>query len=62
MGHYSATSNGFANARTSGTLTAPSSASSGGNCVYGYGAVAYPTLTFGANNYFVDVITQIPAP
>lgn len=37
-GFYSADSNYFATAKNSGSLTAPSSASSGGNGVYAYGS------------------------
>jgi hypothetical protein len=38
-------------------LTAPSSASSGGNGVYRYGSSnLFPNTTFNANNYWVDVI------
>jgi hypothetical protein len=60
FGHYSSTSNGFASARTNGALTGLSNASSGGNGVYSYGPGQYPDQTFGATNYFVDVIVQIP--
>ncbi len=54
---YSADSNYFATSVVSGVLTAPSSASSGGNGVYAYGTGSnFPTDTFGASNYWVDVI------
>ncbi|MFK4513135.1 hypothetical protein ABIF20_000500 [Bradyrhizobium japonicum] len=60
-GPYVATNNFFANAFSSGTLTAPSSASvSGGNGVYSYGGTSttgiFPTSTFGAANYYTDVV------
>ena len=56
-GHYSATANGFASPVTSGPLTAPSSASSGGNGLYGYGSTSvFPANSFNATNYYVDVI------
>jgi hypothetical protein len=56
-GSYSASANGFAAAVSNGPLTAPSSASSGGNGVYAYGsASAFPTNSFNASNYHVDVI------
>ena len=56
-GLYSADSNYFASAVTNGPLTAPSSSSSGGNGVYAYGSTsAFPTSTFNASNYWVDVI------
>jgi hypothetical protein len=56
-GHYSITSNYFTAPVTNGPLTAPSSASSGGNGVYAYGtASAFPTSTLNATNYWVDVL------
>jgi hypothetical protein len=55
-GFYSADANYFANTLTSGALTAPSSASSGGNGVYSYGSSSvFPTNTYGASNYWVDI-------
>ena len=61
-GTYVATSNFFTNSLTSGPLTAPSSASSGGNGVYSYGgtnsAGLFPTNTFSASNYYADVVFQ----
>jgi len=68
-GEYVDTNNFFANALTSGPLTAPSSASSGGNGLYAYGgtntAGVFPTNTFSASNYYADVVfssstTQTP--
>ena len=56
-GYYSATGNFFASADVNGTLTAPASSTSGGNGVYAYGsAVTFPTSTYGATNYWVDVL------
>jgi hypothetical protein len=59
-GEYVATTSFFTSALTSGPLTAPSSASSGGNGVYAYGgtntAGLFPTNTFGASNYYADVL------
>lgn len=55
-GGYAATSGYFTSAHTSGTLTALSSSASGGNGVYAYGASAFPTQSFGASNYWVDVV------
>ncbi|QFU17874.1 DUF4082 domain-containing protein [Microvirga thermotolerans] len=56
-GHYSATSNYFTNAVTSGPLTAPSSSASGGNGVFAYGASSlFPTNSYQATNYWVDVL------
>jgi hypothetical protein len=56
-GEYSANGNYFANAHTNGLLTAPSSASIGGNGVYAYsGSNVFPNNTYNANNYWVDVV------
>jgi hypothetical protein len=56
-GFYSADNNYFTSAVTNGPLTAPSSSASGGNGVYAYGsASAFPTSSFNASNYWVDVI------
>jgi hypothetical protein len=55
-GFYSADGNYFANALTNGPLTAPSSAASGGNGVYAYGSSSvFPTNSYNASNYWVDV-------
>ena len=57
VGEYSATANQFANAVTSGPLTAPSSSSSGGNGVYSYGSSSlFPTSAYNATSYGVDVL------
>jgi hypothetical protein len=50
-GHYAQTSNGLASAVTNGPLTA---LASGG--VYAYGADAFPSNSFNASNYWVDVV------
>ena len=54
-GAYTATNNYFTTAHTNGSLTAPSSAG-----VYAYGGTAttgiFPTNTFSASNYWVDVV------
>jgi hypothetical protein len=56
-GYYSANSNYFASGLTSGPLSAPSSASSGGNGVYFYGSASqFPANTYNATNYWVDVV------
>ncbi|MCK1607107.1 DUF4082 domain-containing protein [Bradyrhizobium sp. 166] len=56
-GTYSADPNLFASSVTNGPLTAPSSASSGGNGVYAYGSGSlFPTNTFNATSYAVDVL------
>jgi len=56
-GHYAFASNYFAVEHVNDSLRAPSSAASGGNGVYKYGpAPAFPTDTFNASNYWVDVV------
>ena len=56
-GNYSADPNLFNSAVTNGPLTAPSSASSGGNGVYAYGSSSlFPTNSFNATSYGVDVL------
>jgi len=61
-GFYSADANYFATAHTSRPLTAPASRASGGDGVYAYGSSSsFPTSTYNANNYWVDVVfTQFP--
>ena len=59
-GEYVATDNFFTTALTNGVLTAPSTATAGGNGVYAYGgtntAGLFPTNTFSASNYYADVV------
>jgi hypothetical protein len=56
-GDYSADPNLFAAAQTNGSLTAPSSSSSGGNGVYAYGGAGlFPTNSFNSTSYGVDVV------
>ena len=50
-GKYAGDTNFFANAVSKGSLTVPAS---GG--VYSYGSVAFPTETYQATNYWVDVV------
>lgn len=58
-GFYSATPNYFTTDFTNGSLTAPSSATSGGNGVYAYGSSSlFPTASYSATNYWVDVVYQ----
>jgi hypothetical protein len=60
QGGYSVEANGFATARQSGVLTGLASGASGGNGVFVYAAAGgFPTSTFNATNYFVDV-TYVP--
>ncbi len=56
-GNYAMTSNYFATSRTNGPLTAPASSTSGGNGLYAYGTTSiFPTGTYNASNYWVDVL------
>jgi hypothetical protein len=56
-GNYSASPFGFQSAVTSGPLTAPSSGSSGGNGLFAYGGEnVFPTGSYRATNYHVDVV------
>jgi hypothetical protein len=54
-GHYSVTSGGFKSAVTNGPLTALASGTSP-NGVYLYGQDAFPTASYDASNYWVDVV------
>ncbi|WP_240197714.1 DUF4082 domain-containing protein [Nonomuraea lactucae] len=56
-GDYAQNTSFFTNALVSGPLTAPASGASGGNGVYRYtSGTAFPTNTFSASNYWVDVV------
>ena len=60
-GAYVATNNYFTTSVTNGPLTAPSTTTiAGGNGVYSYGGTSttgiFPTNTYGAANYWVDVV------
>lgn len=55
QGHYSYTSQFFGSPYTAGDLTAP--ATSNGRYLYG-AAGGFPTYSWGASNYFVDVVFQ----
>ena len=61
-GHYSADPQYFATTYTNGPLTAPASSTSGGNGVYALGDVSsFPTDTYNACNYWVDIVfSQLP--
>ena len=60
-GFYSANANGFSAAVTRGPLTALANGTDGGNGVYRYGASAFPTSTYQATNYWVDVVYNATA-
>ncbi|WP_211240771.1 DUF4082 domain-containing protein [Hamadaea tsunoensis] len=53
-GHYSLDSNYFASAYTSGALSAPATS----NGLFLYGATGFPTSSYNASNYWVDVVFQ----
>ncbi len=56
-GSYVATANYFSTDHTSGALTGLSSAASGGNGVFSYGTnTTFPTSSYQASNYWVDVV------
>jgi hypothetical protein len=56
-GNYAADPNLFSSPVSNGPLTAPSSATSGGNGVYAYGSGAlFPTNSYNATSYGVDVL------
>jgi hypothetical protein len=63
-GGYSTTGSFFANGSSSSPpLVAPGSAAAGGNGVYAYGgSPSFPTQSFGATNYWVDVVFQTTRP
>ena len=57
VGNYAMTSAGLQNAVDNSPLHAPSSASAGGNGVFTYSSTpAFPTSTYNATNYWVDVV------
>ncbi|HEX7860398.1 MAG TPA: DUF4082 domain-containing protein [Verrucomicrobiae bacterium] len=55
-GRYAADSGYFNSAFSNGPLRALSNSESGGNGVYRYGSSAFPDQTWGAANYWVDVL------
>jgi hypothetical protein len=59
-GHYSADNNGFAQAHERGPLRGPASTPERPNGLYRYGSGGFPTSTYAATNYWVDV-TFVPA-
>ncbi len=57
-GHYSATGGYFDRAHDSGPLSAPASASVGGNGVYAYGGGGFPTQSSNRTNYWVTPVYE----
>jgi hypothetical protein len=60
-GFYSLTGNGLATSVSRGPLTALANGTDGGNGVYRYGASAFPSSTYQAGNYWVDVVFNTTA-
>lgn len=60
-GQFARDPGGLTTSITSGNLTAPSSASAGGNGVFAYGGGGFPSGTYKETNYWVDV-RFTPAP
>ncbi|NMO15160.1 DUF4082 domain-containing protein [Pyxidicoccus fallax] len=60
-GRFARDPSGLASAVTSGNLTAPASASVGGNGVYAYGSGGFPSSSYKDTNYWVDV-RFVPSP
>lgn len=58
-GFYTATPNYFTSSQTNGPLTAPASVTGAGNGLYTYSSGSvFPTSTYGAANYWVDVLFE----
>jgi hypothetical protein len=55
-GYYALTEPGFTSAIDRAPLHALADGASGGNGVYAYGSSAYPSQTWDASNYWVDVV------
>ncbi|WP_395816012.1 DUF4082 domain-containing protein [Archangium minus] len=58
MGHYAVTEPGFTSAVASPPLHAPADGDGGNNGLYHYGASDFPTGSYRASNYWVDVVFQ----
>lgn len=57
VGRYSRTVDDFATrSRTNGPLTAPMATAAAPNGVYRYGTSGFPSSTWRATNYFVDIV------
>ncbi len=62
QGHYAGDDNGMTTAHTAAPLTALADGTDGPNDVYRYGASGFPTSTYAATNYYVDVVFRADAP
>lgn len=56
VGRYAIDQGYFGSAHTKGPLSAPASGGAGGNGVYRYGSGGFPTQSWNASNYWVDVV------
>jgi hypothetical protein len=61
-GHYAGDGGYFATATGGPPLHALADGTSGGNGVYTYGGNLFPSSTFSASNYWVDVVLSTTAP
>lgn len=59
-GYYAATSGYFNTSANSWPLVGLASGANGGNGVYTYGSSAFPTNSYNASNYWVDVVFTSP--
>jgi len=57
-GGYSKSEGYFASARDNAPLHAPADGSGGANGLYRYGSTGFPNNTYGASNYWVDVLLE----
>ena len=61
-GHYAADKSYFTTGRDNSPLHAPATSTGAPNGVYLYGPTGFPTSTFNATNYWVDVVFSTTAP
>jgi hypothetical protein len=62
VGRYALNEPGFTTGVTTTPLRALADGASGGNGVYKYGSSGFPTLTYNASNYWVDVVFNTTVP
>src|SRR5262245_61321426 len=62
VGYYAVTEPGFTTGVVNPPLRALADGADGGNGVYRYGASGFPTDTYNASNYWVDVVFTTSAP
>ncbi|HWB96798.1 MAG TPA: DUF4082 domain-containing protein [Bryobacteraceae bacterium] len=61
-GHYAADTSYFQSALDSGPLHVPADGPSGGNGVYTYGSGSFPSQSYHATNYWVDLVFSSTIP